>query len=204
MHPFRAFIERYTPLPDADWQRIESCLTRRDIGRGTLLLEEGKVCRHLYFLESGLLRFFIWKDGADITKFFTDIPFALTSQRSFNTQEPARESIEALEDSVVWQIPYTDANGLLTIEAWNTFVRLLVQEVQHLTESILEDIQTNTAEERYRRMLDNGATIVQRVPLRHLATYLGIAPQSLSRIRQKLARANRGAANRGPSQSKLT
>jgi CRP-like cAMP-binding protein len=188
MHPFRAFIERYVALPDADWQRIEPCLTRREVERGTLLLKAGSVCRHLYFLESGLLRFFIWKDGADVTKFFTDTPYALTSQRSFVTQEPARESIEALEDSIVWQMPYADAYALLTIEAWNTFVRVLVQEVQHLTEAILEDIQTNTAEERYRRLLENRATIVQRVPLRHLASYLGIAPQSLSRIRNRVAR----------------
>ena len=160
MHPFRAFISRYTPLSDADWQRIELVLTRHDVKRGTLLLEEGKICRHLYFLESGLLRFFILRNGADITKFFTDVPYAFTSQRSFSTQEPANESIEALEDCVVWQISQANAYALLTSEAWNTFVRLLVQEVQQLTEAILEDMQTNTAEERYRRLLNAGAPIV--------------------------------------------
>lgn len=187
MHPFRAFISRFITLTDADWQRIDSCLVRRVVKRDELILEEGHVCRHLYFLEEGLLRFFIWKDGTDITKFFVDVPYTFTSQRSFTSQEPARESIEALEPSVLWQMTHHDAYALLTIDAWGTFVRSLIQEVQAMTEEILEELQTVTAEDRYRLLLEANASIVQRVPLRHLATYLGIAPQSLSRIRKKLA-----------------
>ena len=187
MHPFRVFINRFVPLNDADWQCIEPCLVRRVIKRDELILEEGNVCRHLYFLERGLLRFFIWKDGNDITKFFVDVPYTFTSQRSFTAQEPARESIEALEESIVWQMTHRDAYALLTIDVWGTFVRSLIQEVQAMTEEILEELQTTTAEDRYRLLLHTNASIVQRVPLRHLATYLGIAPQSLSRIRKKLA-----------------
>jgi CRP/FNR family transcriptional regulator, anaerobic regulatory protein len=75
MHPLRQFILGYTPLSEADWVRIEPCLTRREVARGELILEEGKVCRHLFFLEQGLLRFFILKDGNDVTKYFTDVPY---------------------------------------------------------------------------------------------------------------------------------
>jgi CRP-like cAMP-binding protein len=187
MHPFQQFIKQYTALSDSDWQQIATCLTRREVAKETLLLEEGKICRHLYFLESGLLRFFILKDGNEITKYFTDIPYCFTSQKSFTEQTLARESIETLEDCVIWQMTYTDAERLFALSSWSVFARKLIQEVQSYTEEILEDLQTETAENRYKRMLLEEPDLVQRIPLKHLASYLGIAPQSLSRIRKNLA-----------------
>jgi CRP-like cAMP-binding protein len=186
MHPLRRFTTGYISLSDAEWNRIEACLTRREVTKGALLLAEGNVCRHLYFLESGLLRFFILKDGDDITKYFTDVPYMFTSQKSFTAQQPAKESIEALEKSIIWQMTYDDAFRLLTIDAWSTFIRKLIQEVQSYTEEILEALQTETAENRYRTLLATQPALVQRVPLKHLASYLGIAQPSLSRIRKNM------------------
>lgn len=184
MHPLRQFIANYTDLSNADWNQVDACLIRQEVARGTLILTEGKVCRYLYFLESGLLRFFILKDGNEITKYFTDVPYMFTSQKSFASQQPARESIETLEDSVLWRMTYEDAYRLLEISAWGTFIRKLIQEVQTYTEEILEALQTETAESRYRTMLTAQPSLLQRVPLKHVASYLGIAPQSLSRIRK--------------------
>ena len=186
MHSLRQFISQYTPVSEPDWQAISNCLVRRELKKETLLLQEGKTCKHLYFLEKGLLRFFVWKDGLDITKYFTDVPYVFTSQKSFNQQIPAQESIETLEDSIIWQMSYEDAHCLLELKSWSTFIRLLVQEVQTYTEEILEALQTQTAEQRYKMLLQQDADLVQRVPLKHLASYLGIAPQSLSRIRKKM------------------
>ncbi len=186
MHPFRKFISNYCDLPSKDWETISIYIEKRLYRQGEFLLEEGKICRHLYFLESGLLRYFIWKDGQDNTKFFTEPPYAFTSQRSFSMRLPAQENIEALSDSLVWQMRQSDAYTLLELKSWNTFVRNLIQEVQFFTEQILEEIQNETAEERYRKMLLNADPLLQQVPLKHLASYLGIAPQSLSRIRKKL------------------
>lgn len=186
MHPLRQFIGNYTPISDADWVQIELCLVREEMPKGMLILAEGSVCRYLYFLESGLLRFFILRNGNDITKYFTEVPYLFTSQKSFSAQQPARESIEALEDSVLWRMTYADTYRLLRVESWNTFIRELIQEVQTLTEEILEELQTETAEARYRALLTAQPSLVQRVPLKHLASYLGVAPQSLSRIRKNL------------------
>ncbi|MBK9487372.1 MAG: Crp/Fnr family transcriptional regulator [Haliscomenobacter sp.] len=186
MHPFRQFIQRYIPLSDADWNSIEVCISRQEIPKESILLEEGKTCKHLYFLETGLLRFFVWKDGNDITKYFTDVPYVFTSQKSFAKQTPAQENIETLEDSIIWVMSYDDAQRLLSLNSWSNFIRLLIQEVQTFTEEILEALQTETAESRYRMMLQADANLLQRVPLKHLASYLGIAPQSLSRIRKNI------------------
>ena len=186
MHPFQKFISNYTSISEDDWQKIVSCLNRRIAEPNELILKEGKVCHHLYFLESGFLRYFVWKDGLDVSKFFTKPPYCFTSQRSYNHQIPARENIEALEESVIWEIKKEDAEKLMELKSWNVFARKLVEEVQFFTEEILVDLQNETAESRYRKMLEEGDVLLEKVPLKHLASFLGIAPQSLSRIRKKV------------------
>ncbi len=186
MDTFRQFIENYTILSDKDWQQIAVRFEKRILEKDEILLQEGKICRHLYFIESGLLRYFINKDGNDITKFFTEAPYCFTSQMSFIAEKPATENIQAIEQSVIWQTTLKQANELLELKSWNTFIRKLIQEVQYYTEEILQEIQTETAENRYKKMIETNPQLLQRVPLKHLASYLGIAPQSLSRIRKKM------------------
>lgn len=186
MDAFRLFIENYTLLSDKDWKQISICFEKRIVEKDEILLQEGKICKHLYFIESGLLRYFIIKDGNDITKFFTEAPYCFTSQVSFTAEKPATENIQAIEQSVVWQTTLNQANELLELKCWSTFVRKLIQEVQFYTEEILLEIQTETAENRYKKMIKTNSELLQRLPLKHLASYFGIAPQSLSRIRKKI------------------
>ncbi len=190
MHPYRSFIESYHRLTETEWASVEARLVRRTLRKGEVLLEAGKICRHVWFIESGLMRYFVDRDGLYVSKFFTVAPYCFTSQRSFNTCSPSTESIEALEDGVIWQLSKSDTDDLLRLHGWAVFVRALTQEVQFFTEEILEGLQNQTAETRYREMLLAGDPLLNRVPLKHLASYLGIAPQSLSRIRKRLAGEN--------------
>ncbi len=185
---FKQFMLQYVAVSDEDWIRISKEFSVTTYKKGALILEEGNICNHLSFLEKGLLRFYIWKDGETVTKFFTEDPYIFTSQRSFNRREPAKENIEALEDSLVWQLSYQAQQALLKVEAWRVFADKITQEVQFFTENILEEIQNETAENRYTLLLKNRPKLVQRVPLKHLASYLGITQQSLSRIRRNISR----------------
>ena len=185
MHPFRNYVSGYTTLTDAEWKKIESCLSKNEYNKGDILLESGKVCKKLYFVEEGFLRFFLRLDGENVSKFFTEAPYCFTSQRSFTNDIPSEDNIEALEDSIVWEMSKKDAFELLEMLSWSEFVRKLIQEVQFNTEKILEDAQNSTAEERYVKMIEDNSSILTRAPLKDIASYLGIAPQSLSRIRKK-------------------
>lgn len=191
MHPFRTYIERFTRLSEEEWEAIESCLTRREYPAGQSLLEDGQVCRKLYFVEQGLLRFFVYKDGLDASKFFTVAPYCFTSQKSFTEQMPSRDNIETLEDSVIWELSRADAFALFRYPNWSEFVRKLIQEVQFNTEQLLEASQNQTAEERYISFLETEGQLLTRLPLKHVASFLGIAPQSLSRIRKRYVAAQR-------------
>lgn len=185
MHPFRQYIHQYSPLPDALWEEVAVELQCQVYPAKSVVLEYGKICKKLYFLEQGLLRYVSYKNGEEITKFFTLPPYCFTAQRSFTREEPSEESIIVVEEAVVWELDRQVAFDLLRQPAWSEFVRQLVQEVQYQTEEILTALQTSTAEERYLALLKENSPLVQKVPLKYIASYLGIAPQSLSRIRKK-------------------
>ncbi|QCW98990.1 Crp/Fnr family transcriptional regulator [Aggregatimonas sangjinii] len=186
MKEFRKFVERYEKIPNKDWELISSHFRKKEYPKNHNLLEQGKTCKNLYFLEKGLLRYFILKDGSEITKFFTIAPYCFTSQASFNSKKPANESIQTIEKSIVWETTYTENEELLNLKSWNSFARKITQEVQFFTEEILEELQTETAEKRYQKLLKTQPELLQRIPLKHLASFFGVAPQSLSRIRKKL------------------
>lgn len=185
MEGFKSFIEQYTSLPMRDWELIQNCIREQGVRPGEIIHQPGKICKKLYFLERGLLRYFEMVDGMDTTKYFTIAPYCFTAQRSFVRNQPSSDGICAIEDSLIWEMNKEDADRLLELKSWSKFVRELVQEVQYFTEEILLDLQNKTAEERYIELVNSQSVLVEKVPLKHLASYLGIAPQSLSRIRKK-------------------
>ena len=185
MTGLREFMVSYAVVPEEEWQVIVDSFERNEFRKNELILMEGAVCRYFYFLEEGLVRFFVLNDGDEVTKFFTVAPYCFTSKDSFRNQLPARESIQALEKTVVWQTTLKQANELLELKSWNTFTRKFVHEVQNHVEELLMESKTRTAEDRYFRLLEKYPETIQKIPLKHLSTFLGIAPQSLSRIRKK-------------------
>lgn len=188
MDALQKFIESYTQLTESDWNAISQAFERHEFRKNEMILTEGAVCRHFYFLEEGIIRFFILNDGDEITKFFTIAPYCFTAKDSFRNQTPARENIQALEKTVVWQTTLQQANDLLALPAWSDFTRKFIHEVQSYTEELLMESKTETAENRYRKLQQKYPALIQRIPLKHLSSFLGIAPQSLSRIRNKTAK----------------
>lgn len=186
MKELRKFVEKYEKIPDKDWELISMHFKRKELPKNFNLLEQGKICKSLYFLESGLLRYFVLKEGNEVTKFFTIAPYFFTSQASFNSKKPANEYIQTIEPSIVWETSYEQNEALLKLKSWNNFARKIIKEVQFFTEEILEELQAETAENRYKKILNNQPELLQRIPLKHLASFFGVAPQSLSRIRRKL------------------
>lgn len=186
MEKLRSFIESYSEVLEEDWAEIQSSFSKKIVRKNEIILSEGEVCKHLYFIESGLFRTFMLNDGKEITKFFTAAPNLLTSQYSFRNQITAIESIQALEDSVLWETDHKSVTRLLGLKTWNDFTRNFLYEVQQLTEELMMEIKTETAENRYLLLMKRFPDEFKKIPLRHLSSFLGVAPQSLSRIRKKI------------------
>ena len=183
----REFIEKYSVLSDDDWHTIGSLFEKKEFKKNEIILEAGNVCRYFYFLEKGLIRFYNFVDGDELTRTFTIAPYCFTSRISFRKQTASNEGIQALEKTVVWRISFGQYKTLEKINSWNIFMRKLLNEIQEFSESFYLDIRTMSAEDRYKKILEGyPEELIRKIPLKHLSSFLGIAPQSLSRIRQKI------------------
>lgn len=185
---FRKFIEQYTRVPDNEWLKINEAFERKLFAKNEIVLEEGSVCRYFYFLQTGLIRCYTIYNGNDITKYFTAAPYCFTSVESFRDQKPAEESIQTLEESLIWFATAKKLEELRMLNSWIDFTSRLLLEIQQFTRNSLQDIKIKTADQRYKELLISKPEAIQRIPLKYLSSFLGITPQSLSRIRKNLAK----------------
>lgn len=151
-------------------------------------LKEGKVSDKLAYTRSGLLRSFIYNDNADdITTHFFQAGTVVISMYSFNNQVPSRENIVAVEDSDLLVITRQNMKTLeQRLPVWKQIAKDTDEYKfnQQMNRSIR--FQTLSATERYQQLMEKHPEIIQKVPLRHIASYLGIDIATLSRIRKKL------------------
>jgi CRP-like cAMP-binding protein len=160
---------------------------RRALHKGDLFAQEGRICDQLAFVETGLFQFFCDRNGDEITTYTAGPDDFLVSLGSFLKQQPARESIRALTDSVIWSISrlaFTQLRqGLPLFETF--YVGLLEDQINCIEESRY-NLLTLTAEQRYQKLMDEEPHLLQEVPLHYLASILGVTPRHLSRIRGQI------------------
>ena len=125
MHPFKAYMSMHSELTDEDWSKIEPCLTYKIVQGNRILLKPGDICKHLYFLENGTIRYFIVKNNEENTTHVINPPFLFTSPHSFSQKVPSIEGIQAMEESYLWMISRKDAYQLLKNQSWSNFISSL-------------------------------------------------------------------------------
>lgn len=185
MKPLKQFIEKYTDLSNKDWELIENSFERKEFLKDELILAEGKICRYFYFLEEGLVRFYNNHDGEELTIYFVDAPYFFSDKESLHHRIPAKVNIQALSKCVVWQTSIDKIQEFSKLASWETFTKNLIREITEYIEQLMITNKMLSAEERYLKLLEVHPDLTNRVPLKYLAGFLGIAPQSLSRIRKK-------------------
>jgi CRP-like cAMP-binding protein len=171
-------------MSDHAIEKLASVLVHKEVEKNEFLLKEGDVNDSLYYVKSGLLRQFYYKNGKELTEQFACEENIIINIDSFFHQRPTSATIEALEPVVLYGVPYKP-------------LMCLIQECReislmycHIIESMLIGIQRKmnvyrleTANERYHRLLKERPEIVRRVPLVHIASYLLMTPETLSRVR---------------------
>ena len=176
----------YCPLSKSAVKGMSAVLQKIDLAKGAFLITEGKVCRHIYFLEKGCLRGFYHQDGKEITYWFGFENNFVTSFFSFITQKPCVEHIQVIEDCALWAISYDDLQKLYnTYPDIERFGRIMNERYYVMLEERFVGNHFKEARERYENLIANAPHIVQRVPLGYIASYLGITQETLSRIRNK-------------------
>ena len=183
-----SFIKTTLPIADHRVNSIAENFEFRSFGKNDFLLEQGKICNDYIFLETGFVRAFTYDiEGDEVTTNIYSKNSIVFEAASFIKRTPTKENIQALTDCAVWTLNYTMFQTLFhSIQEFREFGREnLVNGFISLKERTLEMINL-TAEQRYENLLKNKSEIIQNVPLKHLASYLGITDTSLSRIRKEI------------------
>jgi len=188
MLEYRKQIFRRFPLDNENFEELMRAVSFREVAPGTILLAEGDVATKLFFVIRGCLRtYFIKEDGKDITAQFFVEDQMVASFESAVTGTPSRAYIEAIEDSIIAAIPLRTLEKIrgrsaAMQEGFNRFLtNRLVYYMEHCASYILDN-----PEERYVKLLIDSPELADRLPKRYIASYLGITPVSLSRIRSRL------------------
>lgn len=169
-----------------DVNKLNQYLTTKTIPAKTTLLYEGDIAQNIYFVQKGLLRLWNNNDGDDITFQFFFEDQIVSSFESMYTNQPSSFSIESIEETTVKVLTREKMAELLNghKELRELFTQIICQRFIDYTHYFLSRIKENP-QERYHELIEKQPQILKRVPQYYIASYLGITPVSLSRIRNK-------------------
>lgn len=164
-----AFLEQWKPL---------------SLPKGHLLVREGAISRYFYYLHRGGVRIFYHKNDKEITEYLTLDNSYFLSIMSFFQQSPSRLIIQLLEPSELLAIHHDDLMRLCDrFHGVERLFRLMLTQSLIISQVRVDSLQFESAEQRYKKLLDQQPDMLQRVPLAYIASYLGITQETLSRIR---------------------
>lgn len=182
-------LSRIYPMPDSAVEKIVAAAEEIEVAKNTTVICAGKIERNIYFVKRGLLRAFVNAGARDITFWIGDEGSVAVSMESYVNRRPGYESIVALEDTVLYRVSSDRLAGLfeedLHIANWGR--KFAETEIIRAEQSLIPQLFT-TAAQRYEELLRHNPWLLDRVPLEHLASYLGITPVSLSRIRGNMVK----------------
>jgi CRP-like cAMP-binding protein len=180
------FLNSVHPLSPQLKERINSIIQIKQVAKKEFLLSEGQTSNYIYFIEKGFIRSYYIKNGKEITAWFMGDNDLIISVNSFFTRTPSHENVQAIEDSVVHFIHYDELEKIYhDFVEFNIIGRKLTTHYYVLSEERAFNMRWRTAEERYEFLLKKHPEILQKAPINQIATYLGIATETLSRIRRK-------------------
>jgi len=180
-------IQSLISFDEAEKDIITGLFKEKTYKKGDFFLADGQICKQVGFVAKGLMRYYINHDGEEKTYAFSQENEYVCNYESFIPQSPSSKIIQALEDSVVLVISHSDLQLLYAkVREGERYGRIAIEMVFL---QILKDINsfyTETPELRYERFLKNHSDLQQRISQYHIASFVGVKPQSLSRIRKRI------------------
>ncbi len=181
-----AYFNSITPLPELLVADIEERAVIRDYQASDFILRAGKISCHTSWILKGLIRSYYEKDGEEITTKFLWEGAPITSIYSYYNRKPGNEHIVAMENTTLASLHYDDMQYLYkTHPAFNVIGRVITEKYLYMLEIEVYNLRKQKAEDRYQFMVKHFPDLLQRVPLKYLATYMGMNLETLSRIRAK-------------------
>jgi len=181
-------VSSYITLEQQDAAVLKSLFKYASVTKGTSLIEAGKLTDKVFFTLSGYLRCFKMLDTAEeLVVHLVGPGCAITTPSSFFLETKSTETLQAITDCELFYISKSDLEKLYSMDSkWQTFARKLMESTIIEKEERIIDQISLTAHERYLKLIQKHPDIVQNVPVKYIASYIGIQPESLSRIRKTI------------------
>jgi CRP-like cAMP-binding protein len=190
MQALRTYIDRYASdtISDADFAVVTAAFTPRKLRRRQYLLQAGEVCKYTAFVLKGALRqYSVDEKGVEHILNFAVENWWMGDRESFVMLTPSRYNIDALEDCELLLVTNAQTQDLIrTVPAFAAMVREMDQRHSIATQKRLYASLGHSAEERYEELIKEHPDYLQRFPQHMIASYLGISPETLSRVRHKV------------------
>ena len=189
MQQFRAYIEQIAEVSDYDWNLFSSKLIRREFPKRSELVRLGQIENYISFIESGTIRLFIPKEEEEkeITFGFSFEGEFISAYDSFLTQTPSLYQVGSLTPTVLWSISHQDLQEIYTDTKIGNLIGRLSSERLYLIKSArMQSLLNEPAEERYLNLIKDRPHLLTEIPLKYIASYIGVTAQALSRIRKRL------------------
>lgn len=182
------YTSQMVSLTNKEKAIFEDAFTFRQVPKKFTLVKEGEIAREIYFINQGLLRLYYSKEGEEITAFIFREGLFASSYDSFLQQSPGIQSLEALEDSDLLVLSFDRLQELYEkLPKMNILTRKVAEQRFINAQRILSSFILDSPEERYLKFEEQNKDLLQRVPQHIIASYLGITPVSLSRIRKRIS-----------------
>ena len=178
------YFQEFNPLSKEAEKAIADISSIVSIKKNKDLQPIGHTCKTIYFIKQGVARIYYFKDGIDITERFFFENSIIARVESLFTGKPSRKAIQVLEDAEIIAINSTQLFKLYdTYPEIERLFRKIFEAAYVETVNRIEGMQFHSAEERYNALLNEAPNVLLRVPLKYVASFLGITQVSLSRIR---------------------
>ena len=180
----RELARKYSTMTHDELDVLESILVPMKFAKGQMILSEGEICKHVYYIERGLIRQFYFKNGKQITEHLGEDRSIFMCIESLFREEPTKLQVEAIEPTWVYALP---KQKLEQVALHNVNIQILYRKI--LEESLITSqvhaalVRFETAQARYKRMCKLSPQVILRAPLVYIASYLQMTPETLSRVR---------------------
>lgn len=180
-------IQQWLPLNDALWNDLQRRLPYRTYQKRDAFVEEGNLSREIAFVTKGSFRYYKDMDGVEATTYFSFENDWISAYSSFLRQASSPATIEAMEPAEALTLSYEDMQVLYQQHPlFERFGRLIAEQLLTCFEDRMASLLLKTPEERYEKTLRDNRIYFERVPQHYIASYLGIRPESLSRLRNRV------------------
>ena len=181
------YLEQQIPLSEEELLFLADNIPEEKILKHTLLLAAGQISQAFYFVVKGCVRMYYLVDGVEKTTFFYTEGTFVSSYKSFIQQVPAPHFLQTVEDTCLSVISTESAHQLLQLfPRFEFLARVAMESELSVYQDMIASFVTLNAEQRYLKLLETQPDLPQRIPQHFIATYLGVSPETLSRIRKRI------------------